>query len=335
MYISLGGQHQVLNFKKVAVVTLLALVLSMTLLILNPTLALTSEEQRLKAETLLNILDTVNASVVEAFSRLDDQSIPVPPNAETKYNEGIAHAEEAVALMNAENYSEASSEAVEAMQNFKETLIILQEASPVEPTETEVTAEKTSSLKANITRACEHVERLENLTAKARDDRYNTTAIDNKLSVAKNHLENATRELDRLNLDGAAEELGAARALLDELKEEYDELVILVKISSTEKYLEAAEERLSTSKKNITQSTALSPQNKTAAIDALNNSEKNLANARELIVDDKVDEAIEEIEKAKKWEDESRKYMPSETASSTGVEAADESHPSTGNMTSK
>ena len=49
-----------------------------------------------KAETLLNILGTVNASVVEAFSSLDDQNIPVPPNAETKYNENeyfqlIAH----------------------------------------------------------------------------------------------------------------------------------------------------------------------------------------------------------------------------------------------------
>jgi hypothetical protein len=63
----------------------------------------TAEEQRLKAETLCNILDTVNANVVEAFSRLDAQNLPVPPNAETIYNEGIAHAEEAVNLISHEN----------------------------------------------------------------------------------------------------------------------------------------------------------------------------------------------------------------------------------------
>ena len=276
MYISSGGQNQVLNLKKVAGIALLTIVLSMTFIILNPTIALTSEDQQLKAETLLNILGTVNASVVEAFSRLDDQNIPVPPNAETKYNEGIAHAEEALRLMNAGSYSEASSEAVEAMQNFKETLIILQEASPVEPTETEVTAEKAISLKANITRAYEHVERLENLTAKARRAGYNTITIDGlsaNLSIAKNHLEDASDKLESGNLTGATEKLRKARALLDELKELYDRLVNLVKISNTEKYLKEATERINGTKANVTSSATLSAQNKTDAITALDNSE--------------------------------------------------------------
>ncbi len=335
MYISLGGQNQVLNLKKVAVIVLLTLVLSTAFVILNPTLALTAEDQRLKAETLLNILDTVNASVVEAFSRLDAQDIPVPPNAETKYNEGIAHAEEAVSLMNAENYSEASSEAVEAMQSFKEALIILQEAAPVEPTETEVTAEKAISLRANITRAFEHVERLENLTAKARAAGYNTTGIENRLSTAKNHLENATRELDRLNLAGVVEELGAARALLVELKELYDRVVNLVKVSNTERYLEAAKARVSASKTNVTNSAALSPQNKTNAINALNNSEVNLENARDLIQSGMIDDAIKKLQEAKMWEDESHKYLPSATATPNQVGAVDKNLSRTGSTASK
>jgi hypothetical protein len=322
MYISLGGQRQVLKLKKIAIVILLIFVLSLNFVILNPTLALTSEEQRTKAETLLIMLDTVNASVVEAFSRFNIQNISVPPNAETKYNEGVAHAEEAISLMKAENYREASSEAVKAMQNFKETLIILQAVSQVELTETEATAEKVINLRANVTRAYEHVERLENLTVKARAAGYNTTEIDNRLSVARNYLENATRKLDRLDLNGASEELRSAITLLGETKEYLDGLVNLVKITNTQRYLEETEKRINETKTDVASSTNLSLQNKTNAITALNNSETSLENARELLDENKVDEAIGELEEAKMWEDESRKYLSSSiTATSNQVES--------------
>ncbi len=69
-----GGQHQVLNPKKVAIIVLLTLVLSMTFAFLNPTLALTNEAQKQKAEALISILDNDNISIVEAFRRLDAQN---------------------------------------------------------------------------------------------------------------------------------------------------------------------------------------------------------------------------------------------------------------------
>jgi len=315
----LGGQHQVLNQKKVAIITLLTLVLSMTFTILNPTLALTNDDQKQKAEALLKILDNDNKSIIEAFSKLDTQNITVPKNAETAYNEGLAHAEEAFRLMNEENFSEASIEAVEAMQKFEDTLKILVDASPVEPTETEVTAEKAISLKANITRAIEYAERLENLTAKAATTGYNTTAIEKRLSEIKQHLENAARELYTLNLDGAAEELCIAKTLLDELKEPFARLTNLVKASHTEKYLEAAEIRVAATKANITASVALTPEIKEDAITALNNSETNLSNARDFIESNNVDEAIGELEEAKKWEEESTRAIASVAAIPTSV----------------
>jgi hypothetical protein len=325
MYMSLGGQNQVLNLKKVAIITILTLVLSMTFMILNPALAVTNGDQKQKAETLLNILDNDNKSIVEAFSKLDAQNMTVPKNAETAYNEGFAHAEEAVSLMSEENFSEASIEAVEAMQKFEETLRILEDASPVEPTETEVTAEEAISLKANITRAIEYTERLENLTVKAATAGYNTTVIEKRLSEVKQHLENATRELYTMNLDGAAEELCIAKTLLDKLKEPFDKLTNLVKASNTEKYLEAAEIRVSTTKANITASAALTPEIKEEAITALNNSETNLANARNSIENNNVDEAIEELEEAKKWEEESNRAIASVAATPTSVAPTTES----------
>jgi len=324
MYMSLGGQNQVLNLKKVAIITILTLVLSMTFTVLNPTLALTNGDQKQKAETLLNILDNDNKSIIEAFSKLDAQNITVP-NAETAYNEGLAHAEEAFTLMNEENFSEASIEAVKAMQKFEETLRMLEDASPVEPTETEVTAEEAISLKANITRAVEHIRRLENLTAKAATAGYNTTAIEKTLSEVKQHLENAARKLYALNLDGAAEELLIAKTVLEELKQPFDRLTNLVKASNTEKYLEEAEIRVSETKENITLSTALTPEIKEDAITALNNSEASLANARDFIENKNVDEAIEELEEAKKWEEESNRVIASVTVTQNSVEPTTES----------
>ena len=314
----MGGQNQVLNLKKVAIIVLLTLVLSMTFTVLNPALALTNGDQKKKAETLLNILDNDNTSIIEAFSKLDAQNITVP-NAETKYNEGLEHAEKAFRLMNEENFSEASIEAVEAMQKFEDTLRILEDASPVEPTETEVTAEDAISLKANITRAIEHARRLENLTAKAATAGYNTAAIEKTLSEVKQHLENATRKLYTLNLDGATEELLIAKTLLDKLKQPFDKLTNLVKASNTEKYLEEAEIRVSATKANITLSAALTPEIKKDAITALNNSEASLANARDSIENNNVDEAIEELEEAKKWEEESNRAISAVAATPTSV----------------
>lgn len=320
----MGGQHKALNLKKVAIIVLLTLVLSITFTVLNPTLALTNDNQKQKAETLLKILDNDNISIIEAFSKLDAQNITVP-NAETTYNEGLAHAEEAFRLMNEGNFSEASIEAVEAMQKFEETLRILEDASPVEPTETEVTAEEAISLKANITRTIEHVERLENLTAKAATAGYNTSAIEKRLSEVKQHLENAARELYTLNLDGAAEELCIAKTLVDELRELFARLTNLVKASNTENYLEAAEIRVSATKANITSSASLTPEIKEDAITALNNSEKNLANARDSIENNDVDDAIEELEEAKKWEEESNRAIASVAATPTSVAPTTES----------
>jgi len=313
-----------LNQKKVAVIVLLTLVLSMTFSVLNPTLALTNEDQKQKAETLLKILDNDNKSIVLAFSKLDAQNITVP-NAETKYNEGLEHAEEAFTLMNEENFSEASIEAVEAMQKFEDTLKILENASPVEPTETEVTAEEAINLKANITRAIEHVRRLENLTAKAATAGYDTLAIEKRLTEVKQHLENAARELATMNLEGAAEELLIAKTLLDELKQPFDRLTNLVKASNTEKYLEEAEIRVSETKANITLSATLTPEIKKDAITALNNSETNLANARDSIENNNVDEAIGELEEAKKWEEESNRAITSVAATPTSVAPTTES----------
>ena len=180
-------------------------------------------------------------------------------------------------------------------------------------------AEEAISLKANITRTIEHVERLEHLTTTAASAGYNTTAIEKLLEEAKQHLENATRELRAMNLEKAIEEFSIAQGLLDELKGYMNNLTNLVTESNTEQYLQEAKKRVSAAKANITQSVTLTPKAKEDAITALNNSEISLANARDQIEENNVDEAIEELEDAKKWEEESDRTISAVAATPNSV----------------
>ena len=313
-----------MNTKKASINILLILVLSTTFTFLNPTSVLTTDTQKQKAEALINILDNSNISIVLAFSRLDAQNITAA-NAQTEYNEGLKHAKEATSLMNEENFSESCVEAVEAMQKFEETLRLLETASLVEPTEAEVTAEKAISLKADITRAMDHIKRLENLTTKAANVGFNTSAIEKRLGEVKQYLETATRELYILNFEAAAEELCIAKTLLAELNQPFARLTNLVTASNTEKYLKDAEIRVTSAKKNISLSATLTPEAKEDAITALNNSESSLANARDSIEDNNVDVAIGELEEAKKWEEESNHAIAAVAATPTALAPTTES----------
>lgn len=303
-----------MKLNKAALIIILTLVLSTAFVVLIPTLALANETEKQKAETLLRILDSNNITILDAFINLESQNVTVPPAAETKYNEGIIHAIEAANLMSIDNFSEASIEAVEAMQLFKESLMLLQDASQTEPTDTQVAAENVTRLKASLTQAVKYVERLENLSAKAKTAGYNTTALDAKISEARNHLETASDELDELNVDDALEGLNAAKALRAELKTVLDRLTQAVKVANAETYLQEAEDRVSETKDSILNSADLATSVRDAAIEALNTSESYLDDARESLANSNPDEAISELEEAKKWEDTSNDVITSATS---------------------
>lgn len=295
-------------------ILLLTLVLSMAFVVLIPTLALAGETEKQKAETLLRILVSNNMSVLAAFSNLETQNVTVPSVAEMNYDEGLIHATEAVNLMSTDNFSEASIEAVEAMQLFKEALILLQNALQTEPTDTQVAAENITRLKASLTQGFKYIERLENLSANAKTAGYDTYTLDAKILETKNHLQNASDELDELNLEDALKELKAAELLRAEFATILDRLTQAVKVANAETYLQEAENRIAETKDNILSSTDLTTQVRDEAIAALNTSESYLDGARESLANSNPDEAISELEEARKWEDESRKVIVSATA---------------------
>lgn len=309
MYLCLVEGYQVLDTKKVTTIVFLILILSATLTYFNHTLALINTEQKEKAETLLIILDNNNKTIRAAIDRLNAQNITVPQKVKTTYGAGITHANEAIRLMNQEEYSEANVEAIEAMQKFEETLRLLDVASPAEPTETEKIAGEAIDLKANVTRAFEYVERLENLTIKIGAAGYNISEIMEQLALVKQHLEAATKKLYTLNLEGATGELCIGQRLIEELKEDLAGLTNRISASNTEKYLQDAEMRVLAAKTDIATSTTLTPETKEEAITALNNSEASLINARGSLENNYLDEAIKDLEEAKKWEEEANRVI--------------------------
>ncbi|MBT8172159.1 hypothetical protein KJN74_04750 [Candidatus Bathyarchaeota archaeon] len=307
---------------KVAAVVLFVLILIITSLTLNTNLALGSQTQKQKAETLMSIIDENNMSIILVFSKLDEQSIAVP-EAQNTYNEGLLHVNKAVNLMTQEEFTKASEEAIVAMQKFEETLKLTETALHMDPTGFEATTEEAINLKANITRTIKYVEQLERLTTKASEAGYNTFVIEKRLGEIKLHLETATKKLRTLDLEKATEQLSIAKTFIDELTEYVARLTNLVTTTNTERYLQIAEVRVSEAKANITLSTTLTPEAKEDALTALNNSEVSLTTARDLIEDSNVDDAIEELEEAKRWEEESDNAISPVAVAPSVVSATD------------
>ncbi|MCW8802131.1 MAG: hypothetical protein OQK81_02130, partial [Candidatus Bathyarchaeota archaeon] len=213
------------------------------------------------------------------------------------------YATEAQSLLNQENYDEASDQAVLGMKKFEESLRLLESVLPLDSTPAVV--EDALNLKANITRVANYVERLESMAQKASVAGYNTLGVENRLTEITSYLENATQKLRALDLEAATTDLDIAETLLDELMENVSRLTKLVSESNVQRYLTAAENRLSVAKADISVSATLTAKEKEDALTALNNSEDSLSNARDLIEDSNVDDAIEKLEEAKRWEAES------------------------------
>jgi len=289
--------------KKFAVSVLVALTLSTTLVVFIQTFAQTTDPQKQKAQTLLDILEENNMSILSAFTELEQKNITPPDGIQTLYNQGLGYATEAQNLLQQENFGEASTQAVLAMQTFEESLRLLDSVLPLDSTPSVV--EAALNLKANITRVTNYVERLESMAQKASTAGYNTLGVEKRLTEITSYLENATQKLRVLDLEGATTDLDVAESLFDELMQNISRLTNIVSATNVQRYLTAAEDRLSVARADISVSATLTAKEKEDALTALNNSEASLSNARDLIEDSNVDDAIEKLEEAKRWEAES------------------------------
>lgn len=299
-----------MNRIKLSIITLLVISIVTIPIFLTPSSAQVTEEQKQKAETLLSILDSNNKTLSSELIKLDNQNISLGAVEDT-YQLGLIQSREAQNLLNQEMYNESCNIAILALQNYQTVLKEIGTALTIEPTQTEVIANQIILIKANITRTYDYVLRLENLTNKIKIFGYNTYSVERELFKIKGLLKNATQNLRSLDIENAKENLITAKILLRNLNESLSRLKNLVNEANTLSYLEESETRISATKTEINLSPSLTPEIKEDAITALNNSETNLKNARELIETNKVDDAIIELEEAKKWEEESKRIVAS------------------------
>ena len=299
-----------MNRIKLSIITLLVISIVTIPIFLTPSSAQITEEQKQKAETLLLILDNNNKTLSSELIKLDNQNISLDVIQDT-YHLGLTQSREAQNLLNQEMYNESCNIAILALQNYETVLKEIETAITTEPTQTEITANQIILMKANITRTYDFVLRLENLTNKIKIFGYNTNSVERELLKIKGLLKNATQDLRSLDIETAKENLITAKILLRNLNESLSRLKNLVNEANTLTYLKDSETRISTIKTEINLSPSLTPEIKEDAITALNNSETNLENAREFIETNNVDDAIPELEEAKKWEEESKRIVAS------------------------
>jgi hypothetical protein len=198
------------------------------------------------------------------------------------------------------------------MQKFEQTLRLIEAASPSDSTPT--TVEAAAILRTNINRAVTYIEKLKTMADKAAAAGYNTLAVEKQLAELEHYLRNATQKLRSLNLEEATQDFATAENLLDDLMEYVGRLTNVVSESNAQRYLQVAKSRVAAAKASVSVSATLTAEAKEDALSALSKSETNLANAEDLIEANNVDDAIAELEEAKRWEETSNTASVSATS---------------------
>jgi hypothetical protein len=274
------------------------------------TAATTGLENR--TEFLFSLVQNANATVTDVYRRIEAKSLPIPQDSLTEYDQALLLANQATNLLHAGNYSEANRKALQSLQKFKEALRIVYETIPEQPTDAEITFQKTVAVKSAIDRSYEQLQRLENLTGFAASAGYNTTSLEAKIETIKTLLDTASSNLNQKNLEAASNSTAEAKALIDNLMGYVHNLATTLKIQRLAAYVAQTEERLS---KLRTEATSV--QN-AASLTALNDADASLANAKKYLGRQLINETLAELESSKLSEEKAVEYLkPTATSSSS------------------
>jgi hypothetical protein len=252
---------------------------------------------------VFSLVQNANATVTETYSRLEAKAITIPQDSLTAYNQALLYANEATSLMQAGNYSEANTKAIQALQKFKEALRIVYETVPEQPTEAQIAREKTVALQSAIDRSYAQLQRLENLTGFAAATGYNTTVLEAKIETAKAMLANASRSLNQRNFEAALNSTAEAKALIENLLSRVNTLAATLKIQRLEAYVEQTEARLAALRTEAT-----TAQN-AASLTALSSADASLANAKKYLEKQLLNETLSALASSRASEEKAVEYL--------------------------
>jgi hypothetical protein len=256
-----------------------------------------------KTQDLFSLFQKANSTVAEIFRQFKTDGKTIPQASLNEYDQALVLAEESKSLLQAGNYSQADSKIVQALQKLKEALRIVYTAIPEQPTETEISFERTVQLKSSINRYYEQLQRIENLTHLAAAVGYNTTMLEAKIQTIKSLLDRALSNVDQKRFEAALDNLAEAKALSEQILSSLNNFAADLKIQRIATYINQTQERL-----DAIRETAESLLNE-ASLAALNNAETSLDNAKEYLEEQRINETLSELANSKASEEEAAEYL--------------------------
>ena len=256
-----------------------------------------------KANSLFSILEEANATVVKVFRQLEAKGIVAPQDSLLLYNQGLLLASEADSMIQLGKYSEASATVIEAIQKLKESLRIIYGSVAEQPSEFEANVEKTIALNSSINRFYEQLHKIENLTSIARANGFNTTEMETQAETVQSLLSEASDKIEEGKLEIASENLSEARALINILSDNLNELAIELKVQRLSTYIAETQVRLEALKAR-----AISIAN-TVSLTYVNLAEDSLSNAKEYLEQQLINQTLTELADSKDSELQAEKIL--------------------------
>ncbi|MCW4044269.1 MAG: hypothetical protein NWE94_01980 [Candidatus Bathyarchaeota archaeon] len=275
-------------------------------------------------EFLFSLIQNANATLNSAYCRLNVEGVTIPQKSLSAYEQALLLADEAASQLQAGNFSESNSKAIQALQQFKEALRIVYAAFPEQPTEAEITFEKIATLQSGISRSYVQLQRLENLTAIASEAGFNITLLKAKIEDVKALLANASRSLNQRDFEAALSSAAQAKALINNLLSHVEGIAADLKIQRLAAYVEQTEARLAALR------TEASTAQNAASLAALNSAEDSLANAKKYLEKQQISETLTALASSKASEEQAADYLKpsSDTASTSSTTASPTPSPS-------
>jgi hypothetical protein len=256
-----------------------------------------------KTKDLILLFQNANATVLNIFHQLEADGEILPRASLAEYDQALVLAGESDSLLKAGKYSEADEKIVQALQKLKEALTIVYATIPEQPTEIEISLERTVQLKSSINRYYEQLERIENLTRLADSVGYNTTTLEENIQNIKELLDRALNNIEQKHFEAASENLVYAKNLSDLLLNSVNNFAVELKIQRIATYINMTQERLEAIRETAE---TLSNESSLAAVE---NAETSLDNAKVYLEEQRINETLSELADSKASEDEAVEYL--------------------------
>jgi DNA repair exonuclease SbcCD ATPase subunit len=264
---------------------------------------------REKAETLFLLLKRANSSVTNVFDILQGRNVNLPENALNSYKSATTLAEEASNLYRLNNYMEACNKIIEALQKLKKTLTIVYEKPDNQQSQLEIIQERVALLNSSINRYRDTLRQLENITSSVSG--LKTAQAESVIAALKSLLNNASISLEGEDFNAVAVYLNKARNLIEQLTQALNDLAAELKSSRLELYITHTETRLTDIRQNAT---AVS---NTASIAALDEAQTSLAQAKDYLQRQMLNQTVAALIDAKESEAQAIKALTPTTNSNT------------------